>query len=219
MSSRNPPQAHSPESWQRRLPLARIRRRVLLPLMLPDGQTIEANVFTFKDLIDDCEHLAFGLGDYAGVRTPLVRPHSECLTGDVFGSTRCDCGQQLAEALARISTAGGFLIYLRQEGRGIGLYNKIDSYALQEAGADTFEANRHLGFRDDERSYTVVAQMLRALQVDRLNLLTNNPDKVAQLRQSGVTVTAVFPTGVFATEDNAAYLSAKVAHAGHSLGH
>ena len=120
---------------------------------------------------------------------PLVRLHSECLTGDVFGSQRCDCGPQLREAVERIADAGGFLLYLRQEGRGIGLYAKLDAYALQDAGLDTYEANLALGFAADERDYTVAAQMLRALGVSRVALLSNNPDKAAQLTGLGITVT------------------------------
>ena len=113
---------------------------------------------------------------------PLVRPHSECLTGDVFGSQRCDCGPQLREAVERIADSGGFLLYLRQEGRGIGLYAKLDAYALQDTGLDTYEANLALGHGEDERSYLVAAQMLHALGVSRVALLSNNPDKARQLR-------------------------------------
>ena len=107
----------------------------------------------------------------------LIRPHSECLTGDVFGSERCDCGPQLREAVERIAAAGGYVLYLRQEGRGIGLYSKLDAYALQDAGADTYEANLALGHAEDERSYLAAAQMLHALGASRVDLLSNNPDK------------------------------------------
>ena len=117
-----------------------------------------------------------------------MRLHSECLTGDVFGSQRCDCGPQLREAVERIATAGGFLLYLRQEGRGIGLYAKLDAYALQDDGLDTYDANLALGFGADERDYTVAAQMLLALGVRRVALLTNNPDKVHQLERLGIEV-------------------------------
>ena len=183
-----------------RLPTATIRTQVTLPLRFADGYATAARVFTFDGLVDGREHLAFGLGDRAAAVTPggarplpLIRPHSECLTGDVFGSQRCDCGPQLREAVERIADAGGYLLYLRQEGRGIGLYAKLDAYALQDAGLDTYEANLALGHGEDERSYTVAAQMLHALGVSRVALLSNNPDKARQLRRCGVTVAAAGP--------------------------
>jgi GTP cyclohydrolase II len=147
----------------------------------------------------------------------LVRPHSECLTGDVFGSQRCDCGAQLREAVERITDSGGFLLYLRQEGRGIGLYSKLDAYALQDAGLDTYEANLALGHREDERSYLVAAQMLRALGVSRTALLSNNPDKARQLGRFGVTVAERVPTGVHLSDTNARYLATKALRGGHTL--
>ncbi|HEX8766962.1 MAG TPA: GTP cyclohydrolase II, partial [Jatrophihabitans sp.] len=181
-------------------------------------------------LVDGREHLAFGLGNRAGaIRSrdgsapngaavpPLVRPHSECLTGDVLGSQRCDCGPQLREAVERIAGQGGFLLYLRQEGRGIGLYAKLDAYALQDAGLDTYQANLALGYAEDERDYTVAAQMLQALGVTRVALLSNNPDKAAQLDRLGVTVTELVPTDVHLSAANARYLAAKARHGGHSL--
>ena len=143
--------------------------------------------------------------------------HSECLTGDVFGSARCDCGPQLREAVERIAEHGGFLLYLRQEGRGIGLYAKLDAYALQDPGLDTYAANRALGFGDDERDYTAAAQMLAALGVPRIDLLTNNPDKPSQLRDLGVEVAHVVPTAVHAAPDNLRYLRAKVTHTDHTI--
>src|SRR3954468_9091515 len=160
---------------------ATVRQQVTVPLRFGDGYATTARVMTFDGLVDDKEHLALGLGDWqraltksaAGGRAPLVRPHSECLTGDVFGSQRCDCGPQLREAVERITDAGGFLLYLRQEGRGIGLYAKLDAYALQEAGLDTYEANLALGHREDERDYTAVAEMLSALGVSRIAVLSN----------------------------------------------
>jgi GTP cyclohydrolase II len=172
-------------------------------------------MFTFRGLVDAREHVAIGLGD-SGRDVPLVRLHSECLTGDVLGSARCDCGPQLQEAIARIAAAGGFLLYLRQEGRDIGLYNKIDAYALQEDGLDTYAANRALGFAADERDYTVAVQMLLALGIDRLDLLSNNPDKAAQLEDAGLTVVRRERTGLHVSATNRGYLAAKAA-GGHVL--
>src|SRR5215218_891219 len=206
-------------------PAAQIRRQVIIPLRFLDGYTTPARVLTFDGLVDGLEHLALGLGSYAEtsqhsgspVPVPLVRPHSECLTGDVFGSQRCDCGAQLREAVERIAEAGGYLLYLRQEGRGIGLYSKLDSYLLQDAGLDTYEANIALGHAEDERDYTVAAQMLQALQVERLALLSNNPDKAAQLTRLGVTVTDQVPTRVHLSATNAGYLETKAWRGAHTL--
>ena len=196
---------------------ATIRTQVRVPLRFPDGYAAEADVYTFTGLADGKEHLALGLGAYRDAAVPLVRAHSECLTGDVFGSERCDCGPQLREAAERIAGAGGYLLYLRQEGRGIGLYAKLDAYALQDLGMDTYEANRALGHADDERDYTAAAQMLTALGVGAVDLLTNNPDKPSQLRSFGVDVRAVVPTGVHASAANVRYLQAKVAHTAHTI--
>ena len=148
---------------------------------------------------------------------PLVRPHSECLTGDVFGSQRCDCGPQLREAVERIAEVGGYLLYLRQEGRGIGLYAKLDAYALQDTGLDTYQANLALGHAADERDYTVAAQMLRALGVRQVELLSNNPDKAAQLNALGIPVRNQLPTGVHLSAANAGYLASKARWAAHTL--
>jgi GTP cyclohydrolase II len=194
-----------------------VRTRVTVPLAFPDGYATTAEVVTFTGLSDGKEHLALGLGDFGGEGTPLVRAHSECLTGDVFGSTRCDCGPQLREAVQRIATRGGYLLYLRQEGRGIGLYAKLDAYALQDTGLDTYAANRALGRGEDERDYTAAAQMLAVLGVQRIDLLTNNPDKAAQLRALGVDIASVVPTGVHASPANLRYLEAKVFHTGHTI--
>ncbi len=148
---------------------------------------------------------------------PLVRPHSECLTGDVFGSRRCDCGPQLREAVERIAEAGGYLLYLRQEGRGIGLYSKIEAYALQDSGIDTYDANLALGHEVDERSYVAAAQMLRALGVSRIALLSNNPDKGRQLRSCGLTIVEEVPTGVYVSAANHRYLETKARRGRHTL--
>ena len=162
---------------------ATVRSRVTVPLRFPDGFSAVAEVLTFHGLADGKEHLLLAFGDWDGLlhdsgrrrHTPLVRLHSECLTGDVFGSERCDCGPQLREAVEQISAAGGFLLYLRQEGRGIGLYSKLDAYALQDTGLDTYEANRALGHGDDERDYTAAAQMLDAVGATSVRLLTQQP--------------------------------------------
>ncbi|MGW5635741.1 GTP cyclohydrolase II [Streptomyces sp. NPDC003832] len=196
-------------------PAATVRSRVRIPLRFGDGYEVEADVVTFHGLADDQEHLAVVLGDPGPA--PLVRLHSECLTGDVFGSARCDCGPQLREAVERIAERGGVLLYLRQEGRGIGLYNKLDAYALQDQGLDTYAANAALGLPEDARDYTAAAQMLRALGIGELDLLSNNPDKSDQLRALGIAVRDRVPTGVFTTAHNVRYLRAKVLQTQHTL--
>ncbi|WP_369170423.1 GTP cyclohydrolase II [Streptomyces sp. R28] len=193
------------------------RARVRVPLRFHDGYSVDAELVTFHGLTDGQEHVAVVLGDPAPGATPLVRLHSECLTGDVFGSARCDCGPQLREAVERIAERGGVLLYLRQEGRGIGLYNKLDAYALQDQGLDTYAANAALGLPEDARDYTAAAQMLTALGIGALDLLSNNPDKADQLRALGIEVQGRVPTGVFATADNVRYLRAKVLQTQHTL--
>jgi GTP cyclohydrolase II len=203
---------------------ATVRSQVLVPLRFMDGFATTARVYTFEGLVDGREHLALGLGDRmaparAGQPTsaPLVRPHSECLTGDAFGSERCDCGAQLREAVQRIADAGGYLLYLRQEGRGIGLYNKLDAYALQDAGLDTYEANLALGHDADERDYTVAAQMLAALGEVAVRLLTNNPDKVTSISAMGIDVLEQVSTAVHRSAANTAYLTTKARRGAHQL--
>jgi GTP cyclohydrolase II len=206
------------------VPPVALRTQLSVPLRFADGYATVARLFSFAGPVDGQENLAFGLGDRAaavtsagGGRVPLVRLHSECLTGDVFGSERCDCGAQLREAVERIADCGGFLLYLRQEGRGIGLYDKLDAYALQDAGLDTYEANVALGHDEDARSYLAAAQMLHALGVMRVALLSNNPDKARQLRSYGLTVTELVPTGVHLSEMNARYLATKARRGAHTL--
>jgi GTP cyclohydrolase II len=203
---------------------ASVRTQVSIPLRFTDGYATPARAFTFDGLLDGGEHVAFRLGERRLAnpaddpsRPTLVRVHSECLTGDVFGSDRCDCGPQLRESVERVAAAGGLLLYLRQEGRGIGLYAKLDAYALQDDGLDTYDANLALGFGADERDYTVAAQMLLALGVRRVALLTNNPDKVRQLERLGVDVAGHVPTGVHLNATNAAYLATKVRRQQHTL--
>jgi GTP cyclohydrolase II len=210
---------------------ATIRNRVRIPLRFADGFEATADVFSFHGLVDGKEHLAlgFGLVDRSGdpaadqvapaaaLEIPLVRIHSECLTGDVFGSLRCDCGPQLREAVELISKDGGYVLYLRQEGRGIGLYTKLDAYRLQDSGMDTFAANRALGRDDDEREYTVAAQMLRALGITTVELLSNNPDKFEQMTDLGINISRKVPTGVHLSEENHDYLAAKIDLHAHTI--
>ena len=159
-----------------------------------------------------------GAPDAASAEAPLVRVHSECWTGEVLRSAKCDCREQLHRALTTIAQAGaGAVVYLRQEGRGIGLGNKIKAYALQEQGADTVDANRMLGFEDDSRTYDVAAAMLRDLGVSRLALLTNNPKKVDGLRAHGVEVVERVPIAMEPNEHNADYLAVKAKKMGHDL--
>ncbi|HLK77028.1 MAG TPA: GTP cyclohydrolase II [Streptosporangiaceae bacterium] len=194
-----------------------IRRRVRIPLRLTDGYSTTATVVSFTGLTDAQQHVALELGRPASARLPLVRLHSECLTGDVFGSQRCDCGPQLREAVERITKRGGYVLYLRQEGRGIGLYDKLDAYALQDHGLDTYDANLALGHRADERDYTSAAQMLLALGASRIALLSNNPDKGAQLARLGITIARQVPTALHLNGTNAAYLATKAGRGGHDL--
>jgi GTP cyclohydrolase II len=196
---------------------AAIRQRIRIPLRFDDGYSTTATVVSFVGLIDAQQHVALELGRPAAAALPLVRLHSECLTGDVFGSQRCDCGPQLREAVERITRHGGYLLYLRQEGRGIGLYDKLDAYALQDRGLDTYEANLALGHQADERDYTSAAQMLHALGADRIALLSNNPDKGAQLARLGITIASQVPTELHLTEANAAYLATKARRGRHDL--
>ncbi|MDH6132040.1 GTP cyclohydrolase II [Kitasatospora sp. MAA4] len=191
------------------VPPARVRTTVRVPLRFGDGYRVDADVLTFHDLADGAEHLALALGNPGGAATPLVRLHSECLTGDVFGSERCDCGPQLREAVEQIALTGGYLLYLRQEGRGIGLYNKLDAYALQDGGADTYAANAALGLPEDGRDYTAAAQMLHTLGADRIDLLSNNTDKAEQLAAYGIEVITRVPTGVHVSPSNVHYLRTK----------
>ncbi|MEP6799748.1 MAG: GTP cyclohydrolase II [Lapillicoccus sp.] len=206
------------------LPLATIRTVVTVPLRTADGWSATGRVITFDGLVDGREHLALELGSDdvstwrpGSSRPPLVRLHSECLTGDVFGSERCDCGPQLRESLRRLDAVGGYLLYLRQEGRGIGLYEKLDAYLLQDAGLDTYDANLALGFGADERDYASAAQMLTALGLSRVSLLSNNPDKAEQLTRLGVAVTGMLATGAYVSPANAHYLETKAARGGHML--
>jgi len=164
------------------------------------------------------DHVALTLGDMQGPDPVLVRIHSECLTGDVFNSTRCDCGPQLHAALDAIVEKGwGVLVYLRQEGRGIGLHAKIQAYHLQDEGADTLDANLMLGLPADGRTYTVAGEILNGLGIESVDLLTNNPEKVTQLEQQGINVAKRTPLIVGVTEQNRTYLATKRERMGHLI--
>ena len=184
---------------------------------LPTSHSESGEIIAFRSHEDGAEHVALLIGQPAGA-PPLVRIHSECLTGDVLGSLKCDCGPQLSDALAAITSSGwGILLYLRQEGRGIGLVNKLRAYALQDQGFDTVDANLRLGFGDDERDFGVAAAMLKALAQDEVRLLTNNPRKVAGLEGAGIKVSERVPLRSGANIHNRAYLNTKRLRSGHEL--
>ena len=175
-------------------------------------------IIIFKNEVDHKEHLMIVKGDVRGKSDVLMRIHSECLTGDVFGSHRCDCGEQLENALRAIEEQGeGIVIYMRQEGRGIGLTNKIKAYTLQDEGYDTVEANVKLGFPPDMREYSLAAQMLRELDVKSVKLLTNNPEKKEDLERWGITVSKRVPIVIKANSINAKYLNTKKEKMRHML--
>lgn len=176
-------------------------------------------ISAFADAVDGKEHLAIIKGEVKGKNAVSTRIHSECLTGDALGSLRCDCRDQLTSSLEMIEELGsGMVLYLRQEGRGIGLVNKVKAYHLQDEGYDTVEADRMLGFSGDERKYPAAAEMIRLLGVRSVKLITNNPAKVAALQEAGITVSERIPHIMETNRFNEKYLQTKQEKAGHMLG-
>jgi len=183
---------------------------------VPLADALECEIVLFRQRSGPGDHLAIVIGAPDMHSDVAVRLHSACLTGDVLGSLRCDCGDQLKRAITRIAAlGGGVLLYLDQEGRGIGLANKLRAYALQDAGLDTIDADQHLGFLPDERDYAVAAAALRHLGIERIRLLTNNPAKIASLKQHGIEVTGRLPLVATVNAYNQRYLKAKLDKAGH----
>lgn len=175
-------------------------------------------IVSFTNNLDGKEHVAIVKGEVKGQAGVLCRIHSECLTGDVFGSLKCDCGPQLEAALAQLEEHGqGIILYMRQEGRGIGLANKIKAYSLQDQGMDTVEANLHLGFDDDMRDYSVATEMLRHISPESIILMTNNPKKFEALRKAGIPIDERIPLKITPNPFNEHYLNTKKKKSGHLL--
>jgi GTP cyclohydrolase II len=178
----------------------------------------EFQIVAFYNNKDEKEHVAIVHGDVYGSENVPVRLHSECLTGDAIGSLRCDCHDQLTESLKKISSMeNGIILYLRQEGRGIGLINKMKAYQLQDFGLDTVEANVALGFRDDERDYAIASHMLRSLEIKSIHMITNNPKKIEGIRNFSIIVTDRIPILIEPNEYNKKYLKTKMEKSGHLL--
>lgn len=192
-----------------------VKRMVTARIPTPEG---EFQLCLYHNNHDDKEHLALLFGEVEGQAGVMARVHSECFTGDVLGSRRCDCGEQLHDAMRQIAEAGqGVLVYLRQEGRGIGLLDKLRAYNLQDLGYDTVEANLLLGHQADERDYTVAARILEDLGIQSIRLLTNNPSKISHLQELGVVVDERLPLESTIYAENAYYLTTKVLRMDHLL--
>jgi GTP cyclohydrolase II len=195
--------------------MSEIRARV--NLNVGKGSKVPAEVVSFKQFTNDNEHVAVIFKQADSTQSaPLVRIHSECLTGDVFHSSRCDCGEQLDETIEKMSESGGIILYMRQEGRGIGLYNKLDAYVLQSEGMNTYQANQALGFGEDEREYSDAVYMLNSLGITSLSLITNNPKKIRALKEH-FDVATNERTGTFIKEHNLGYLQTKSTFGEHLL--
>jgi 3,4-dihydroxy 2-butanone 4-phosphate synthase/GTP cyclohydrolase II len=192
--------------------------RTVAEAKLPSRYGGDWKVVAFENDVDKLDHIALVKGDLSGDQPVLVRVHSECLTGDVMGSLRCDCGDQLHKAMEAIDKEGrGVILYMRQEGRGIGLINKLKAYELQDQGMDTVEANHHLGFKADMRDYGVGAQILLALGIRNMKLLTNNPRKLVGLQGYGIQIVDRVPIEANPTCSNRSYLTTKREKLGHLL--
>ena len=194
--------------------LVKIVARARVPLAVSE----DAEVVMFRAEVGGEEHFAVLIGDGTKSDTPLVRLHSQCITGDILGSLKCDCGEQLQAAMQLMANSnGGILVYLAQEGRDIGLLNKMRAYALQDSGLDTVDANHALGFHTDERLFMPAARILQALDVSKIQLITNNPDKISQLEQYGIDVTARVPLAIDTNPHNHNYLKTKKTRTGHLI--
>ena len=192
----------------------KIAARARVPLAVSE----DAEIVMFRAEVSGEEHCAVLIGAGANSKTPLVRLHSQCITGDILGSLKCDCGDQLREAMKLMADSeGGILVYLAQEGRDIGLLNKMRAYALQDNGLDTVDANHALGFETDERLFLPAASILQALNVFRIKLITNNPDKISQLEQHGIQVTTRVPLVLGSNPHNQNYLKTKQTRSGHLI--
>jgi len=199
----------------RALPPRTVALRRISAARVPIAAHEDCTLVLFREVDGDAEHVAIIVGRPATGQPVPVRLHSACLTGDLLGSLRCDCGDQLRLAIERLAEAGGVLLYLAQEGRGTGLANKLRAYHLQDGGLDTLEADRHLGFRDDERDFQAAAAMLQALGIERIRLLTNNPHKIEALRGAGIDVVDRVPLVAPVNSHNARYVQTKQDRAGH----
>lgn len=175
------------------------------------------DIIAFNGQHDDMPHVVLATPNYQSMEVVNVRIHSECMTGDVFGSTRCDCGEQLHASMEYLNVNGGVLLYLRQEGRGIGLVNKLKAYKLQEEGMDTIEANHALGFEADQRSFDQAIEILQSLGIIEINLLTNNPEKMGVFEGSGIKLNKRIPLQIQARPENQGYLDTKRNNMGHLL--
>ncbi len=185
--------------------------------IIPMPQGVFKMVAYSESAEDNAPHFAIISDNFDAFAPVTVRIHSECITGDLFGSKRCDCGDQLSVSLDKIAEEGGLVIYLRQEGRGIGIINKLKAYNLQDQGFDTVDANTHLGFEPDERTYEIAFEILKDLGIKQIKLLTNNPEKVSAFNQSEIQIVERLPIEIMPNRENRKYLETKKTVMGHML--